>query len=110
MIDTAVRLYGPAQPGTGNATAYTVDASAQVVIRNIQFTNTTGTDATVSISINGTAATASNCLFYLFTVAASSSFPWPVFIVLNETDTLQILQGTGSAITVTISGVKIDNA
>ena len=107
MTDTASRLYGPAQPGTGNATLYTVAAATTTIIRNIHITNTTGTAATISLAINGTAATAANCWLYTLSIPANGSYDWSGFLALATTDTLQGLQGTGSALTLTVSGIKI---
>lgn len=107
-MDDAARFYGPAQPGTSNATLYTVPDGYKAILRNLHFCNTTASGATISLAINGTAATAANCLYEAFPVAADSAYPWPCFIVLEPGDTLQGLQGTGSAITLTISGVLVE--
>ena len=106
MADTALRLYGPAQPGTGNATLYTVPGATTCVIRHMRVMNTTGSAATISVAINGTAATAANCLLYAFSIPANSVYDWTGFIPLAAADTIQGLQGTGSALTVTIGGVE----
>lgn len=106
MADTAKRLYGPAQPGTSNGTLYTA-SSGGCIIRSIIITNTTATIATISISINGTAATASNCLYYEVSIPAYSVNDYSGFIHLASGDTIQGLQGTTSAITVTISGIEL---
>lgn len=105
MADTASRVYGPAQPGTGNATLYTVPGATTATIRNIHITNTTGTAANISLAINGTAATAANCFLYQFSIPANGSYDWSGFLVLATTDTLQGLQGTGSALTLTVSAI-----
>lgn len=107
MADTASRVYGPAQPGTGNATLYTVPGATTTVIRNIHITNTTASAATISLAINGTAATAANCWLYTLSIPANGAYDWSGFLALAATDTLQGLQGTGSALTVTVSGVVI---
>lgn len=109
MADAAVRIYGPAQPGTSNGTLYTVGVNETTVVRNIHVMNTTGTAATLSLSINGTAATAANCFLYALSVPANSTYDWSGFLTLEGADTLQGLQGTGSALTVTISAVVITN-
>lgn len=105
MADASARIYGPAQPGTTNATLYTVGAAATVVVRNIHICNTTANDATISLAINGTAATAANCWLSALSVPSNSSYDWSGFLHLSAADTLQALQGTASALTVTISGV-----
>lgn len=107
MTDTASRVYGPAQPGTGNATLYTVPGATTAVFRGIHITNTTGSAATISLAFNGTAATAANCFLYQFSIPASGSYDWSGFQTLATGDTLQGLQGTASALTLTVSAVLI---
>ena len=96
------RYYGPAQPGTGNATLVT--ASGKIRIKTIHVANTTASAATISLAINGTAATAANCFIKGYSVPAQGTYDWTGEIVLADTDTIQGLQGTGSALTVIISG------
>jgi hypothetical protein len=105
MPDASGRIYGPAQPGTGNTTLYTVPSATTVVVRNIHICNTTATAATISLAINASAATAANCWLTALSVPGNSSYDWSGFLHLSTTDTLQALQGTASALTVTISGV-----
>jgi hypothetical protein len=105
MADASGRIYGPAQPGTSNATLYTVPAVTTVVVRSIHVCNTTGTAATISLAINGTAATAANCWLSALSIPANGSYDWSGFLHLSTTDTIQGLQGTANALTVTINGV-----
>lgn len=105
MPDVSARIYGPAQPGTTNATLYTVGSTATVVVRNIHICNTTATAATINLAINGSAATAANCWLEEFSIPANSAYDWSGFLHLSANDTLQALQGTASALTLTISGV-----
>lgn len=106
MADTFVNVYGPAQPGTGNGTLYT-STGLITVIREIRICNTTTTAATISLAINGTAATAANCFLSAFSIPANGEYLSTGSLVLESGDTLQGLQGTGSALTVTVSGVTI---
>lgn len=105
MADASGRIYGPAQPGTTNATLYTVPSATTVVVRNIHICNTTATAATISLAINAAATTVANCWLDDFSIPAGSSYDWSGFLHLSAADTLQALQGTASALTVTISGV-----
>lgn len=105
MADAASRVYGPAQPGTGNGTLYTVPGATTATIRNIHICNTTGTAATISLALNGTAATAANCLLSALSIPANGSYDWSGFLVLATGDTLQGLQGTSGALTVTVSAI-----
>jgi len=104
MADVLARMYGPAQPATSNATLYTAPAGGGVV-RNIHVCNTTAVPATFSLAINGSAATVANCIYATFYVPAYGVHDASVSIVLGNGDTIQGLQGTASALTVTISGV-----
>ena len=104
MADASARIYGPAQPGTTDSTIYTV-STGTVVVRNIHICNTTASDATISLAIDASAATAANCLLSGLTIPANSAYDWSGFLHLDNADTLHALQGTASALTVTISGV-----
>ena len=105
MADTAKRLYGPAQPTTTAATVYTVPASTTAIIRNIRVSNTTGSAATITMSIGANAAAAQ--IMSAVSVPANSVYDWSGFLVLSATEIIQALQGTSSALTVTISGVEV---
>lgn len=104
MADAGSRVYGPAQPTGSNTTLYT-STGVTTAIRNIHICNTTTLDATISLAINGTSATAANCILFAFTVPGSGSYDWSGFMWLASGDTIQGLQGTASALTVTISGI-----
>lgn len=107
MPDSLERLYGPAQPGTSNATLYTAPGSgARVAVRGLEIMNTTDLDATISLAVGGSAATQANCWFYLFNVPPKARYSWSGLLVIESAETLQGLQGTASALTVIISGVE----
>jgi hypothetical protein len=98
---TPTRIYGPAQPGTSNGTLYTVPAAKIAKVTNIHLANVTATAATVTLSINGSAD--ANMLMKAQSVAANSVVNFPYNYALAAADTVQGLQGTSAAITVTIS-------
>jgi hypothetical protein len=104
MADAGARIYGPAQPGTSNATLYT-STGVTTAIRHIRICNTTGTAATITLAIAGTSATAANHIYSAFSVPANGVEDWSGFMWLASGETLTGLQGTTSALTVTISGV-----
>lgn len=110
MADALKRMYF-GQPGTTNATLYTAptttSGSPVAVIRSIHVCNTTGTAATLSLSLNGTAATAANCFIKGFTIPVAGLLVENVNLVLESADTIQGLQGTSGALTVIISGVTL---
>lgn len=110
MADTLARLYF-GQPSTSNGTLYTTPGSTnttpKAVVRTIHVCNTTTTAATITLALNGTSATAANCFIKAFAVPPGGLLVENVNIVLNETDTIQGLQGTSGALTVLISGVTL---
>jgi hypothetical protein len=112
-IASGRRMY-MGQPGTTATTLYTAPTadsnvtspSATAIVEEIILTNTTATAATITIGINGTAAAD-------LIIAATSIAANDVKILtgmrtnLSSGDTLQGLQGTSGAITVTISGSEV---
>lgn len=106
-VATVKRLYGPAQPATTNATLYTVPAITKTIVKEIIISNTTATAATISLAINGTAATAANLFLSGYSIPANDVRVFSLSTSLGTAaDTVQGLQGTASALTVTISGVE----
>lgn len=108
MADTLKRMYF-GQPTTSNTTLYTAPAGtgATAVIRNIHVANTTSAMATFSLALNGSSATAANCIIKSFSVPVTGLFVENVNIVLNGGDTIQGLQGTNGALTMVISGIEL---
>jgi hypothetical protein len=100
---TPTRFYGPAQPGTTNGTLYTVPANKIAVIKTIHATNVTATAATVTMSIGG--STDAAMWVKGLSVPANDAYDWiGEELVLAAGETIQGLQGTTAAITVTLSG------
>ena len=106
-IATARRLYGPAALGTTNAVLYTVPGSTTTIVKEITLVNTTGTAAACSLAINGTAVTAANCAWAKdYSLPANATVIFAVSTVLAAADTVQGIQGTTGAVTVSISGTE----
>lgn len=105
MADLAKRLSGPTQLTTSAVTQYTAPASTTAIVRNIHVANTTATAATFTLSI-GTNAAATQ-LYGAVTIPANSALDWSGFIVVATTEIIQALAGTGTALTLTISGVEV---
>ncbi|MDB5054444.1 MAG: hypothetical protein JWM44_2494 [Bacilli bacterium] len=107
-MNTPKKLYG-AQPSTILATLYTVPAATTEIIKEIVLTNTTATDATITLYLvdSGGTAGATNMLLNAYPVKAKDT----VFISMSEVlatgGTIQGLQGTSGAVTVRISGVEV---
>lgn len=98
-------------PG-GAAIALTTNGSgtmyygATAVIRSIHVCNTTTSSATLTLALNGTSATATNCFIKAFGVPANGLLVENLNIVMESGDTIQALQGTAAALTLIISGVE----
>lgn len=107
-IYTPIKLY-QGQPGTSGATIYTVPAGKSVIIKQVLIVNTTGSNATAtlnSVPSSGTAS-ASNRIISSLDIAANSVLTLDLSQVMTSGDFLSALQGTASALTLTISGVEI---
>lgn len=98
-------LWGPVQPGTTDTSRYT-GATNGSIVTGLWITNTTGAAATISYGLNGTAATAANCLICNFSLGAAASMYLPAKWFLRNTDVIHDIQGTSSAITTTAFGVE----
>lgn len=106
MADVVKRMYGPATVTNSNVSVYTAPA-AGAVIRNIHVCNTTATDATITVALDGTAATAANQFVSALTVPGSGTYDWSGFCAVGNVGTIQILSGTTSVLTITISGIEL---
>lgn len=99
MAVTPTVLYRGAA-ATSSTTLYTTPASTTAIVSNIVVTNTAGTAATFTLSLNGTVIAAQTA------IAANST----TFIDLKQVlPTTQIIAGYASATTVnfSISGVQV---
>lgn len=107
MADNGDLVYGPAQPGTTNATLYTVPGSTQAHVQSVIVVNTTGSAATLTLALNGTSDTAANhWLFSAYSVPANGFVHVTGLVAsLDAADTITGKQGTSSALTVTINAV-----
>jgi phosphatidylserine synthase len=94
------------QPGTGSATVYTVPASTDAKIASFIFCNTTVAAATITIAVvnSGAVTGADKQIFSGQSIPANSTTVVDSLVFMNTGDFITALQGTASAITVTISG------
>lgn len=106
MADVSKRMYGPAIVTGSNVSVYTAPA-AGAVIRNIHVANTTLLDATITVALDGTSATAANHFLSALNVPANGTYDWSGFCAVGNVGTIQILSGTASALSITISGVEL---
>ena len=100
-----VRLYG-GQPGTSEATLYTVPASTNAKVTEVIIANTSSSPATVSLSAvpSGGTAGVTNRLFASLSVNGNSIVVMDMSVFLGSGDFLSGIQATSGAITLTISG------
>lgn len=89
---TEARLLGPTAITTSNVAVGTAPALTAWVIKQIIMCNTNnGTDANVSIGINGTAATAANCVFYNYPIGGNDTVVLDCSIYLAAGETLNAI-------------------
>ena|SRR3990167_11045543 len=105
MADTATRLAGPTQLGTGAATVYTVPGATTAIIRSLLVCNTTANQVKFTVSIGADAA--GTRVFFERAIAPRETFEYHGFIVLTAAGTLQAYADTASAATLTVSGVQV---
>lgn len=106
MADVAKAMY-LGQPGTTDTLLYTAPA-AGAVVRNIHVANITGLPATITLGLNtGAAMVAAEHFLSAVTIPPNGTYDWSGFAVLTGSETIRGLQGTASALTVTISGVEL---
>ena len=102
---------GQSQIANGSRTTlYTLGAEKTAIVKTIIITNTTSSDATISIwdVKNGGSYGDSNALLKALNVLANDFVQIITYIVLDTTgDTIQAEAGTASAITINIYGAEI---
>lgn len=97
---TEKRLDGPEAMSTSNATIATVPSSRQWTLKQVVFTNTSGSEALIYLAI-GSAATAANRVLSALPIAAYDTIVWDTALVLEAAETLQgYADRTGVNITV----------
>jgi hypothetical protein len=104
-IATPKRLY-TGQPGTTATTIYTVPPNTTTIIKSIVMANTNAAASTITIGINGTGA-ANQIVPTVYINPNDSKIVDGINLVLNTGDTLQALQGTAGAVTLTVSGAEV---
>lgn len=103
MADTGKRI-GPTQLTNSAVTQYTVPSATTFHLRDIEVANTTGSDRTVTLSIGADAA--GTRLLPGLTVKANGLLQWQGYVALAATEIIQAYADSGSALTLTISGVE----
>lgn len=98
-----VKLY-QGQPGTSDAALYTAPGSTDVKVNSIVICNTTASPATLTLNVRTGAVGATNRILSAFSVAGNDTVTLETPVMLTAADVISGLQGTASALTVTISG------
>jgi hypothetical protein len=104
---TPVRMY-QGQPGTSDA-ALVSAITGNRIVKQIIMANTTSSAADLTINMvpnPGTTSSAANQIVPDVTIPANTVITLDLTLVMNVSDAIRGLQGTASAITVTISGVS----
>lgn len=104
MADTLKRLSGPVFVATSASTHYTVPASTTATVRAIHVANETGSSANFTLSVGTDGA--GKRLFKDVPIAANDVLDWTGTLVLSAAEVIQAVAGTGSALTLTMSGVE----
>jgi hypothetical protein len=106
MGGTLKRLAGPAYIANAAANIYTVTASTYDIVRHLHFTNKTGADATFSMYVGATGASAGGTeIFFTKTVKANDVYDWyGALKLVGGTDFLTAVASAASTITVTVEG------
>lgn len=92
------QLLAPVAASVADATLWTSPAATVTVIRMINVCNTVGAAGTFSLAIGGTTATAANCIYNTFPIAAFSTVQvYGPYVLPASTQ----VHGSASATTIT---------
>ncbi len=98
------------RPGTAVGTLYTAVNTADhwTIIRNIIFTNTTASEAKITLYTvpSGGSPSDDNVLVKELPIPARTTVPFDLALPLSENETLRGLQTTSGAVCVTVGGVE----
>lgn len=105
MTDTASRIIGPMLLTNSSATLYTVPAATTAILRLIHIANTSGTAATVKLSI-GTDAAGTRILGD-YSVPANGTYDWSGFLPVVAGEVIKGHSGTNNVLNITAAGVLV---
>lgn len=105
MTDSASRVVGPILLTNSSVTLYTVPAATIAILLRIHIANTSGTAATVKLSIGADAA--GTRLLGDKSVAANDTYDYSTFLPLTAAEEIRGQSGTTNVLTITISGVLV---
>lgn len=111
MPRIAKRLVGPAQVATGPATVYTVPANTKTIIRHVHISNPSASPVTLTVSVGSDAASTRIVGAYSIPGAGAgivnSQQDWYWYLVMEETEILQLSAGTNNVLVIVINGDEI---
>jgi hypothetical protein len=105
MTDTATRPVGPILLTNTTATLYTVPAASTFIARLIHIANTSGTAATVKLSIGTDAA--GTRLLGDYSISPNSTYDWSGFLPVLQGEVIKGHSGTTNVLNITIAGVLV---
>lgn len=107
MTDVAKQMYH-GTPAAAVADVYGPTAATKAVIQSVHVTNTTGTQATITVSTGASGVdTDASRLLAETEVPPRGVLDLATFTVLESGDYITAWQGTAGALTLTISGVEL---
>jgi hypothetical protein len=104
LTDT-YKVLSQSQLPNAAAAQYTVPGATQAIVRSIVLVNTSGSAVTVSLFVNGSAA--SNKILDSYTIAANTRVELNGIITLAATNTIQGVASTAAVVTMSVFGLEI---
>ena len=104
MTDTYKTLSQSQLPNAA-AAQYTVPGATQAIVRSIVLVNTSASPVTVSLFVNGSAA--SNKILDTYTIPANTRVELNGIITLAATNTIQGVCSTAAVVTMSVFGLEI---
>lgn len=105
MTDTAARVIGPTLLTNSTATLYTVPGGTTAILRLIHIANTSGTAATVKLSIGTDAA--GTRLLGDYSVTANGTYDWSGFLPVASGEVIKGHSGTNNVLNITVGAVLV---
>lgn len=104
MTDT-YKVLSQTQIPNAAAAQYTVPGATQSIVRSIVLCNTSASPVTVSLFVNGAAA--SNKILDTYSIPANTRVELNAVMTLAATNTIQAVAGTAAVVTMTVFGLEI---
>ena len=105
MTDTASRIIGPMLLTNSSATLYTVPGGTTAIVRLIHIANTSGSAATVKLSIGADAA--GTRFLGDLSIAANGTYDWSGFLPVEAAELIKGHSGTNNVLNITVAAVLV---